>query len=137
MNRSDLQRLAQQRLREAKALLKLRHFSGSYYLAGYSVECGLKACIAKQVRRYEFPDRERTKDSYTHDLRKLVKLANLEPQRIERASMDPAFSANWDLVAKWSEESRYEFWTQQDAEALIKAIMVRQHGVMPWLTRQW
>src|SRR5919106_3680906 len=40
--------------------------SGAYYLAGYAVECGLKACIAKQVRRHEFPDRTTVNQSHTH-----------------------------------------------------------------------
>lgn len=47
MNRSDFQDLAQIRLAEAAALLQAERFDGAYYLAGYAVECALKACIAK------------------------------------------------------------------------------------------
>ncbi len=56
MNRSDLQRLALVRLDEAKALLDAGYWDGAYYLAGYVVECALKARIARQVQRYDFPD---------------------------------------------------------------------------------
>ena len=58
MNLGDLQALSAVRLNEAKALLKADFPSGAWYLAGYAVECGLKACIAKQVQRYDFPDRD-------------------------------------------------------------------------------
>ena len=38
-----------ERLREARALLGVRCWSGAYYLAGYAIECGLKACIIKYL----------------------------------------------------------------------------------------
>ena len=49
MNRTDLQQPALTRLAEAKALLAAGFPAGAYYLAGYAVECALKACIAKDV----------------------------------------------------------------------------------------
>ncbi len=55
MNRIDLQQLARARLREAEALLNAGEWSGAYYLAGYAVECGLKACIAKLTGLARFP----------------------------------------------------------------------------------
>src|SRR5712692_7302814 len=65
MNRNDLRRLARIRLKEARVLLKAACYDGAYYLCGYAVECGLKACIAKATRRSEFPDLEKVKASYT------------------------------------------------------------------------
>ncbi|HLF84399.1 MAG TPA: HEPN domain-containing protein [Blastocatellia bacterium] len=58
MNRNDLKLLAVTRLREAKVLLANGEYSGAYYLAGYVVECALKACIAKRTKRHDFPDRK-------------------------------------------------------------------------------
>lgn len=55
MNRRDLKDLAAIRVREASLLLKNKQYSGAYYLAGYAVECALKACISKETRRYDFP----------------------------------------------------------------------------------
>lgn len=57
MDRKGLQELSNVRLKEAKALLKVGMADGAYYLAGYAVECALKACIAKETRRYDFPDK--------------------------------------------------------------------------------
>jgi hypothetical protein len=35
-------------------------------LLGYAIECGLKACAAKQFRAYEVPARTIVNDFYTH-----------------------------------------------------------------------
>ena len=58
VNRQDLQSLARTRHAEAKALLRAGRSDGAYYLAGYAVECGLKACIAKATKRYDFPEKK-------------------------------------------------------------------------------
>ena len=55
MDRRDLQALSRIRINEAKGLLSLGLHDGAYYLAGYAVECALKACIAKETKRHEFP----------------------------------------------------------------------------------
>ena len=57
MNRLDLQQLSDLRIGEAKALLAQGFPEGAYYLAGYSVECALKACIARRTREHDFPDK--------------------------------------------------------------------------------
>jgi len=69
MNRSDFKKLAKVRLKDAQALLEKGCYSGAYYLAGYAVECGLKACIAKQTREFDFPPDRKVIDAvYIHDL---------------------------------------------------------------------
>ena len=68
MDRKHLQALSGIRIREARALAKLGMNDGAYYLAGYCVECALKACIAKATLRHEFPDKKRVDLSYTHNL---------------------------------------------------------------------
>jgi hypothetical protein len=73
VNRKELQILAQTRLAESKALLGAGLPDGAYYLAGYSVECALKACIAKTTQRHDFPDKKSVDASHTHNLRDLVK----------------------------------------------------------------
>jgi HEPN domain-containing protein len=80
MNREDLQLLSDLRLREAQLLHRAGEYSGAYYLAGYAVECGLKACFARSVREHDFPDRDRAPRVFTHKLRELVKLARLEAE---------------------------------------------------------
>jgi hypothetical protein len=75
VNRKDLQSLARTRLAEAKTLSGAGRPDGAYYPAGYSIECALKACIAKGTQRHEFPDKKSVDASYTHNLRDLIKVA--------------------------------------------------------------
>ncbi len=80
MNRLDLQRLSLIRTREAKALFDCQRFAGSYYLMGYAVECAIKAAIAKQTRRHDFPNKKLALDSWQRDLQLLLRTAGLWTQ---------------------------------------------------------
>ena len=66
MNRIDFQNLAAERLSDAETLLAAGRFDGAYYVAGYVVECALKACIANKTKEDDFPPRE-TRKIWTHD----------------------------------------------------------------------
>ena len=137
MNRSDFKRLAQARLQDAKVLLDNGRYDAAYYLAGYVVECALKACIAKQTQRHEFPEKVRVLDSYTHDFAKLIKVANLTNELKNEISVNTAFDKNWSLVESWSEEARYQTVTSDEAMELYSAIANRKDGVLSWLKKYW
>jgi hypothetical protein len=57
MTRADFQALAEERINDAGALLNSRRFSGAYYSSGLAVECALKACVAKNTRQFDFPQK--------------------------------------------------------------------------------
>jgi HEPN domain-containing protein len=78
MNRIDFQEIAELRLQESRALLVAGLPEGAYYLAGYAVECALKSCIAKKTREHDFPEKKLVNDSHTHDIGKLLQLAELK-----------------------------------------------------------
>lgn len=137
MNRKDLRRLARIRLKEARVLLKARCFDGAYYLCGYAVECGLKACIAKGTRRSEFPELERVKRSYTHSFPGLVTTAVLEALLRAEEATDVAFSNKWSIARVWTEAARYVEHAEEEARELYRAVADRQHGVMRWIRRHW
>ncbi|MEG4811637.1 HEPN domain-containing protein [Microcoleus sp. F8-D3] len=136
MNRRDLQNLALTRLKEVEVLLKNRQYSGAYYLSGYVIECALKACIAKQTKKFDFPDKKTVMDSYTHDLEKLVKVAKLEKQ-LKSLLNDPDFSLRWSTVKDWSEESRYQTHNRQESLDIYSAITDPNHGFLQWLQQHW
>jgi HEPN domain-containing protein len=135
VNRQDLQSLARTRLAEAKALLRADRSDGAYYLAGYAVECALKACIANATKRYDFPEKKSVDSSFTHNSRDLVNAAKLELARLEEAKRDPIFRNYWDRVQEWSEQSRYGRFGSESASSLLKAIGDQTHGVMAWIKR--
>ena len=137
MNRNDLQRLSNARIREARVLFAAGEYSGAYYLAGYAVECALKACFARRVKRYDFPEKGRTDKVFTHDLPTLLKHSQLNVELEAESRANPRFEACWDEVTRWSESSRYSVWTRNQAEALLDAILRRKDGVLPWIKRRW
>ena len=138
MKRSDFQKLVSQRLKDAEVLFQNQRYSGAYYLAGYAVECGLKACIAKQTKQYDFPPSERiVRDIYTHDIDKLIKSAGLKPQLDKELKQDQQFEVNWSLAKDWSEKSRYEIYEKIKAHDLLNAINDTNHGVLKWISQHW
>lgn len=138
MNRRDFQKLAEVRIVEAGGLLGLKHYDGAYYLAGYAVECGLKACVAKQIKRHEYPPyRDFSKDCFTHSIEDLVKLAGLAGERKKATDADATLQINWTFVKDWNEHSRYQRWSKDKAETLYAAITDPNHGVLPWLKARW
>jgi hypothetical protein len=133
----DLQRLAKERIGDAKALLATRRWSGAYYLAGYAVECALKACIAKLMKSEEFPDRNFAEKCWTHHLPQLVILAGLKSAFDLALKADPDLRNSWDTVKDWNESSRYGRVPKSDAEELYEAITDKKHGVFSWLIQHW
>ena len=75
MEKSKLQELAGLRLKDSEALLAAGQWDAAYYLMGYCVECALKACVAKQFRLHEVPDKKLVNSFYTHRLAPQIKEA--------------------------------------------------------------
>jgi len=137
VNRTDLQRLADERAEDALALLNAGRWSAAYYPARYAVECALKACIAKQVKAEDFPDKKLALDSYTHDIQGLAKTADVDAVTKARERADAAFAENWLAVRDWDESARYAFWPEEAARKLHQAVIDPQSGVLPWLKKFW
>ena len=137
MNRTELQDLARCRLKEARVLLKTGHYDGAYYLAGYAIECALKAVISKRTRRHDFPDRDFVQKCYTHNLIALLALAGLDHALKASSAMDADLEVNWAVVKDWSEGSRYSRHGEKEARDIYKAVSSRQHGIMRWLRQHW
>jgi HEPN domain-containing protein len=137
VNRIDFQQIAELRLRESKALLADGFSDGAYYLAGYAVECALKACIAKRTQEHDFPDRE-SRNYYSHDLEELLGFAKLRIELDQSMKANSAMKTNWIIVQDWSEESRYDKnKTGQEATELLMAIEDQAGGLLPWLRQPW
>jgi hypothetical protein len=137
--RAVFQQLAQLRLDEAKILLRDCQPSGAYYLGGYSIECALKAIIAKQFRGDEIPDKALVNRVYTHDLSDLIRLAGLEAELDAARRIDSELDRRWSIVKNWKEQARYSVWTSGDASAMIDSVAGDNHseGLFQWLTARW
>ncbi|MBI4442980.1 MAG: DNA-binding protein [Acidobacteria bacterium] len=138
MDRTELQQLADLRLDDAAALLAASRWSAAYYLLGYCIECALKACVVKQFREHEVPDKGLVNSFYTHKLEQLLNLSGAKSEKEKRAQNDLAFEINWNTVRDWKEDTRYELGvTEADARGMYEAVTNGASGVLPWLKTQW
>ena len=137
MDRLSFQKTSRVRRREARILLSKGRFSGAYYLVGYAVESALKACVAKQFRRHDLPDKSLVGRAYTHNLEELMRLAGLESALRHDMSQSPALEVSWATARDWSVESRYDVdITKKVATDLYKACTARS-GILHWIMRRW
>jgi hypothetical protein len=77
---------------------------------GYAVELALKACISNLIQPNVISEKAFVNAIYTHSLGNLLSIAGLLPEFNADAKADVQFAANWAIVSKRTEESRYEFW---------------------------
>ncbi len=138
MNRNHFQQLSKLRIKEAQALYKLNLYNGSYYLAGYSIECALKACIAKKTKRYDFPNKEIANKVWTHDLENLLKLAELNIDLETDMKNNKSLEVNWAIIKDWSESIRYDFnITDSQVKDFLAACSTKKNGILIWIRKRW
>jgi hypothetical protein len=139
VNRTQLRQLAEDRILDAQCLLASGRWSGAYYLSGYAVECGLKACIMvhNENTGAMFQDRKFAEKCWTHELEVLLGLANLTVDFNVDGVANPALFTNWTVVKDWEETSRYEQKTQVQAQMMFDAIAHNQDGVLAWIRKRW
>jgi hypothetical protein len=137
LRRAELQLVAQAKIDDAILLLANGRASNAYYLAGYAIEIGLKACIAKQIAADTVPDLSFIKSIYDHDLQRLVRVAGLSAQLKQKQDSDSDFAANWAIVCEWSPEDRYGLTDLGSAQLIIAAVTDPTKGVLPWIKALW
>ena len=140
MNRAEYRQVALARLTDARTLLRARRYDGAYYLAGYVVECALKACIARQFRVATIPDPRLVSEIYRrgHELPALARLAGLEFAITAEARRDGQFGSSWVTVQRWTADSRYEVGRARvQAQNLYDSVADPSHGVLRWLKQHW
>jgi hypothetical protein len=140
LTRAEFQRLANEWIADAKALLAARRWAAAYYVAGYAVEFGLKSCILVRLAgkvEIIFEDRRFSEKCWTHDLNQLLELAGLEVTLAASTAAGRELGENWVTATDWTELSRYSRKTKLEAERLYEAITDKKHGVLPWIKARW
>lgn len=142
MNRFDLQRLARLRLDDVPVLLAGGRWAAAYYLAGYAVECALKACLLRHLGDSSavFGDPvylKKLTECWTHDLEKLVGLAGLTSDLGAACGANATLRAYWGVTKDWKETSRYEEKSEAQAKALHEAVTHNPDGVFLWVQTRW
>lgn len=137
ISRDELKALAECKLLDANLLFAHKRFSNAFYLGGYSVELGLKACVARQFGPEAIPDKQFVNDIHTHKLINLVGLAGLTSELKAEQQKSIKFQTNWGIVANWGPESRYTAVDSLSSHYLIEAIGDQVDGVMRWIRMHW
>ena len=148
-SRSDLQTLTRQRLDEASTLLSLNFPDAAFYLAGYSIECALKAAVCKTLDQDNFykPDRSNRGNRYvqerifrefkTHNYNDLLVLSGLSAKFELARDDEPTLYLAWIEIeeAAWTEQYRYQLGTKsrQDVSNFIKAVEI----LIVWISNYW
>lgn len=97
INEPELKKIADERLKDAEALLLAGRYDGAIYLGGYVVELALKSRICRTLNWKGFPQTRSEFQKYlsfkTHDLDVLLSLAGAED------SIKTGYFAEWSAVA--------------------------------------
>ena len=141
------------RLRDAEELLQpprllpnesgaeTRHPRGAMYLAGYALECALKAYLLSQsrekslsswldARRDEGRNVPNLLGAEGHNLIVLMTLAKLE----ERLLNDTKRKQDWGVCAQWKSILRYE--SKLTSEVYARDFVAACQSFYPWVSRQ-
>jgi hypothetical protein len=143
VNRAELQKMAEERLKDPKVLLDGGRWEFAYYTAGYAAECGLKSCVLARMiyTAWIFEEKWQANVCRTHDLNELVKLADLTDQVNEQLKVSSVgggeFATFWATAVNWTVASRYEAKSEADAKALYAAIADEPNGVLQWIKIYW
>ncbi len=114
-------RAARQRYEDAELLLRAGRTTGAVYLAGYTVECMLKALILVSVAERERENSLRTIRKIGHNIQKLGALY----RQHGRAQIPHEVTRHLTRVAAWSTDLRYSDGTlrARDVEEFIESVV--------------
>ncbi len=104
--KTELIKASVQRPNDAEVLMRSARFRGAMYMAGYAIECRMKAKLLVQhnVGSLDQLKRKMGVSFYVHDLERLG--SSLSGWRRVRHNMD--FKPAWDTVRAWKVDWRYE-----------------------------
>ena len=105
IDQADLRNIAEERLKDAEALLAAGRYDGAIYLGGYVVELALKSRICIALKWKGFPQTGSEFHNYlsfkTHNLDVLLSLSGTDE------AIKTGYLAEWSAVATWDPEARY------------------------------
>ena len=127
-------RAARRRLETATFLVqKSRFYVDAIYLAGYAVECALKALILKRTAARKFKEvyDAISQGKKAHDYEYLKGILAKPPTRM---TFPPEIQDAFRSVASWSTDLRYETThvPYDDAESFVEAART----ILAWVERQ-
>lgn len=135
LTQNQLLHLARQRRLDAEVLFDNKRYNGSAYMAGYAVECALKATVCRQLDEPRMPPM-----MATHDLSVLTGRAPRPDDPAiaiwPRMRGDVSAVRDLDLITEhWSSELRYE--TKNLDHATADNVLGAATRLTDWLYREF
>ncbi|CAG5074993.1 hypothetical protein DYBT9623_05534 [Dyadobacter sp. CECT 9623] len=134
----ELKEMAQHRLEESELLYNNGYHAGSYYMAGYAIEFGLKSIICKKLGVDIFENGRVSgsmiKSFQVHDINALILLSGLQPELEAKKAGDLNFSKAWNGVSAWTEQRRYDYGCNPETAAKF---LKRVNEFMQWIETHW
>jgi hypothetical protein len=125
--------LAETRILEGNALLKLEYYTGAAYISGYAVELYLKAYLSFQHNAGFWPLNVPEKYK-THNLENLLGECGLRATMRTASIHNPELGINWNIITtQWETELRYRNLKKNLAVDICEAVAARKDGVAQWL----
>ena len=94
--------------------------------------------MAREVKEFDFPDKDFVNKMYSHDLGKLFQLDVALWAALQSAmGRDRKLSENWSTVKDWKDGKRYDIVEESEARALYEASTEAGSGVMEWIRGRW
>ena len=94
--------------------------------------------MAKNTRRYDFPDKSVAAKCHTHNLVQLMAAAGLHRALETELKANHVFANNWLVTKDWSVDRRYDpAVTQILARDLYSACTSKANGVLSWIAHRW
>ncbi|QJD77935.1 hypothetical protein [Spirosoma rhododendri] len=144
-----MQKLAQQRLADAAVLLAADQPDTAFYLAGYAIECALKAAVCRTLDQNDFyqPDRTNKGSRYvqdrvfrefkTHNYSDLLVLSGLSAKFEKARTEDGQLETAWTRVRSmnWSEQVRYNL--NSFSVLPVSEFVESVNTIVVWISKYW
>lgn len=141
---AELKTMSEHRLKEAQVLYDNQLYSGSYYLAGYAIEFGLKSVICKRLGVDIFENdalngqgkaaKDAARAFQIHNIPALILLSGLHPELETKKVAEEEFFISWNVVSAWTEQRRYDCdCNPQTANNFLKQVK----EFMQWIETHW
>ncbi len=136
-NHKDFKILSDRYRASAESLLNAKLFDAAYYLAGYSVECLLKAIICKRLGPNEYPPPNVNSTHYTHLVKKLTETAGIEKDLEYEKERCSELRNSYMVLKDWDPKTlRYESSPLGEKKAINYIDEIKnKKGFFKWLNK--
>ncbi len=120
---------SRRRREDAEALHEARRWAGAIYLAGYAIECSLKALICSKEGKNNFKETRMFKRGIQGDtLHNLTHLLREVPaiQRAIRLDRNGGYEKAWNIITRLWQKDELRYWDKQgdvhDSERFMASV---------------